>query len=179
MNTLGLYDVKCDNTRVTNKLVEWFFFIPFIFWLFFSRWMVLTLNTTLQGKRRWPMCPVLAAHAGTPSPWLPLTQGSAPSTHPHPIVGRGESMARTITGSRPFAPLPPLPLLSPHLFLPPPRPPPFVCLKELRGVRRSLVCQVLLLSITEDAAWQSQAGPWGRTLLLLIIEFFLKKALKV
>lgn len=143
-----------------NFKLTWVFL--FIAWLF-SRWMVLTLNTTLQEKRRWP---VLAAHAGSRSLRLPpTTQGTSPrtTTHPHPIAGRGDSVAWSHTGSHPLAPLPLLPLQSPQLFLPLPWPPPFACLKEHRGARRSLAHQFLLLWIAEDAAWRRRAGLWGRT----------------
>lgn len=150
-------------------------FSPHCLLIFCFRWMVLTLNTALQGRRRWALHPMLAAHAGTASPWLPLPQGTAlrTGTHPHRVMARGESKApasRRITGGHPLASVPPLPFLHRRLFLPPRWLPPSVCSREHRGVRRSRVCQFLLLWIAEDAAWQRRAGAWGRTLLLLIIE---------
>lgn len=141
----------------------------FTYSLFCFRWMKLTLNTALPGRRKGALRHILAARAGTPSPWPPLTQGTVPKTgtRPHPIMRRGEfkALAWRITGSHPLACLPHVPLLPPRLFLPPPWLPPSVCSRERRGIRRSPVCQFLLLWTAEDAAWPRRAGAWGRTLL--------------
>lgn len=145
-----------------------FFFCSHCLLIFCSRWMALTLNTAFQGRRRWALHPILATHAGTASPWVPLTQGTVlrTGTHPHRRVARGQSkaLAWRITSGNCLTSVPPLP------FHPPRWLPHSVCSMEHKGARHSRVCQFLLLWVAEDAAWQRRAGAWGRTLLLWIIE---------
>lgn len=150
------------------------------FFIFCFRSMVLTLNITLQARRNWALSPMEASHAGTVSPWLLLTQGTAlrKGAQPHRTVVKGESKApaRRIRGDNPLtAVLPPfLPL---HLFLPLRWLTLSVCLREHKGVRHSPVCQFLLLWVTEDAAWQRQAGAWGNTQFSVNC-YILKKSFK-
>lgn len=148
--------------------MRWFLLI------FCFRWMVLALNTAVLNRRE--RVPLPAAHTGTVFPGLLPKRGTTlwDGTCPRHVMEKEKSQVpglRAVLGGRPLVSLPLLPFHPPHLFLPRRWLPPFDCLREHRGVRRSRFCQFLPFRIAEDAAWPRRgAAAWGRTLMFEIME---------
>lgn len=129
------------------------------------RWLYLIPNITLQ-KRRQALYPLVATHTWIASSCLPRILGLVLRIGilPHHTVTKRESkvLVRRTGEGRSLVSAPLLPSLPPRLFLPPHELPLFVCSKEHRGIKLRRGYQFLLLCLTEDAVYRSQAGAWGK-----------------